>query len=432
MSKLRPAAEVKLKYVCRTVGGGTPDKENLEFWDGDIPWVSPKDMGDLRISRTEDHISRQAVRASATTIVPAASVLVVVRSGILRHTLPVGITLGAFAINQDIKALIPDERLDASFLAYFIKGNEHRFLSEWRKPGTTVESIEQEIMQNCLVRIPSADEQATITDFLDRRTSQIDNLIAKKERLAELLDEKRTSLISRAVTLGLDPAAPMKDSGSELLGRVPQHWATMAFKRICSRNVVGIAEAATHAYADQGVPLIRSTNLSERGLLLDDVLCIDRSLADENRSRYLRAGDILTVRTGNAGISSAVPESLAGSQCFTLLVSTLKRGHCTDYYVAFLNSSAAKRFFSLESWGTAQMNISVPIIQNVPCPVPPPDEQRKIAAAITKIDEEHDRQQGLCKKGIGLLREYRAALITAAVTGQLDIREHEKKMEALA
>jgi type I restriction enzyme S subunit len=118
------ASETKLKYVCRIVGGGTPDKENLDFWNGEIPWVSPKDMGPFLIKGAEDHITREAVLASATTMVPPGSVLIVVRSGILRHTLPVGVTLGEFAINQDLKALVPKPGVEARFLAYLIKGSE--------------------------------------------------------------------------------------------------------------------------------------------------------------------------------------------------------------------------------------------------------------------------------------------------------------------
>ena len=206
----------------------------------------------------------------------------------------------------------------------------------------------------------------------------------------------------------------------------------LPFKRLCSRNVVGIAEAATQAYADEGVLLIRSMNVTENGLNTQDWLYIDRTLADKNRSRYLRFGDILTVRTGNAGISAVLPQELVGSQCFTLLVSSPHPENSSHYYAEYLNSTPAKHYFALESWGTAQLNISVPILQNLPCPVPPPDEQRQIADEINSQKAERNRQISFAARGIALLREYRAALISAAVTGQLDIRKHENRIEALA
>ena len=115
--------EVKrLKFSVRMFGGGTPAKDDPEYWSGDIPWVSPKDMGPHFIDDAEDHITEVAIRESATRLVPPGSVLVVVRSGILKHTIPVGITTVDVALNQDLKALLPSGELEARYLAYFIQG----------------------------------------------------------------------------------------------------------------------------------------------------------------------------------------------------------------------------------------------------------------------------------------------------------------------
>jgi type I restriction enzyme S subunit len=125
--------ETRLKYLCRIVGGGTPAKENLEFWNGYIPWVSPKDMGAFYVSDAEDHITTEAVAASATQIVPKGSVIVVVRSGILRHTIPVAVTTRHVAINQDMKALIAHGQIMPEYLAFLIVANQDRFLGQWRR-----------------------------------------------------------------------------------------------------------------------------------------------------------------------------------------------------------------------------------------------------------------------------------------------------------
>jgi type I restriction enzyme S subunit len=417
-----------LKHVCRVNAATLPEDtpEDLEIEYVDISAVD--ELG--RISKPDTTTFGKAP-SRARRVIRSGDVLISTVRTYLKAIAHVPLAEDNLICSTGFAVLTASPRVVPRFLFYWISSDAFVGQVVARSVGVSYPAINPgELMSLPFPPWPT-NTQAAIAMFLDHELAGIDDLIWKKQRLIELLDEKRAALISRAVTQGLDPGVPMKDSGVELIGRIPQHWGVMAFKRTCTRNIVGIAEAATHAYADQGVPLIRSTNLSERGLLLNDVLHIDRSLAEENRTRYLRAGDILTVRTGNAGISSVVPKELAGSQCFTLLVSTLKAGHSSEYYVAFLNSSPAKRFFSLESWGTAQMNISVPIIQNVPCPVPPPDEQAKIAEAINKTNGGLDEQLRQCERGINLLREYRSALITAAVTGQLDIRAHEKQMETL-
>jgi len=223
-------SKVRLKYACRIFGGGTPAKDRLEYWGGDIPWVSPKDMGTFRLCDSEDHITSEAVSSSATQVVPPGSVLVVVRSGILRHTLPVSVTTRQVAINQDMKALVPKPQIVPEFLAYSIFGRQRELLCEWRKQGTTVESIEQNLLANCWIAFPDSAEQEAIIAILNAETAKIDDLIARKQRLIELLEEKRAALISRAVTQGLDPGLPMKDSGVEWLGRVPAHWRVAAAK----------------------------------------------------------------------------------------------------------------------------------------------------------------------------------------------------------
>jgi type I restriction enzyme, S subunit len=133
---------VRLKWVATLLSGGTPSKDDSSFWQGDIPWVSPKDMKAPVINDTEDHISAEGVAAATLAMVPADSVLVVVRSGILRHTLPVALSAVPLCINQDLKALLPAETVNAPYLAYTLTGLARVILVECRKLGATVDSIE--------------------------------------------------------------------------------------------------------------------------------------------------------------------------------------------------------------------------------------------------------------------------------------------------
>ncbi len=283
--------------------------------------------------------------------------------------------------------------------------------------------VPPDFIRNYEAVTPPLPTQKAIADFLDRKTAAIDALIEKKQKLLDLLAEKRAALINQAVTKGLDPNVPMKDSGIPWIGEIPAHWDVKRLKQVSHRVVVGIAEAATHAYADEGVPIVRSTNVRADRLNTDSLLFIQKWFADRNRSKYIRGNDLLTVRTGHAGVTAVVPPELDGCQCFTMLITTLDADQTPEFFSFYLNSAPARAYFSSQSWGTAQANISVPILKEAPVPVPPPSEQAKLALDLRRRLGSLDGLVRSSEQSLSRLQEYRQALITAAVTGQLDIGE---------
>lgn len=290
--------------------------------------------------------------------------------------------------------------------------------------------IAAEMIRGLRIPVPPFPEQQAIASFLDRAKRRLDRLIAKKRELIERLGEKRIALISRAVTRGLPPAAahldenpPLKPSGLDWLGEIPKHWEVVAYKRVCTRVVVGIAEAATHAYCDDGVPIIRSTNVKPNRLDTSDVLRIEPWFAEKNQTKTLRAGDVVTVRTGYPGTTAIVPKEFDGCQCFTLVASSPKPTTHGPYFSWLMNSKPGASYFEMEGWGTAQTNISVPIVQFMPVPRPPLPEQVVIAAYLDKETAKLDAMLEKVEQAIERLQEYRSALINAAVTGKIDVRK---------
>ena len=183
----------------------TPSTTHEAYWNGNIPWVSSKDMKHFRVTDTIDHVTMQAVNESATSMLPAGSVLLVVRSGILRHTIPIAVVKCGVAINQDIKGLQPStERINSLFFSYWVLGNQRTLLTLWRQQGATVESLNVDAVKVTPFPLPPIDEQAAIADFLDRESAKIDRLIAKIETAIERLREYRTALITAAVTGKID------------------------------------------------------------------------------------------------------------------------------------------------------------------------------------------------------------------------------------
>ncbi len=194
-----------LKYLCSFSGGGTPSKDNLSYWiDGTIPWVSPKDMKSFWINDSQDKITQAAVQGSSTNFVDAGSLLIVVRSGILQRTIPIAINTVPVTLNQDMKALSFISGMDVEFAANFILGNIPALLLEWSKEGATVESIEHEYLSSSVFPVPPYDEQLEINAVIRKRMESFDALEQQAAAGISLLQERRTALISAAVTGKID------------------------------------------------------------------------------------------------------------------------------------------------------------------------------------------------------------------------------------
>lgn len=406
-----------IKRVCAVVGGSTPKSDQDAYWDGDITWVTPADLS--RLTGFEIHDSMRTITAEGlescgTTIVPEGSVILSTRAPIGS----LGIAAKALCTNQGCKALVPNGP-SSRLLAYLLTASNEAL--NVRGKGTTFLELSGDELGAFVVPLASVPEQTAIASFLDHETAKIDALVVEQQKLIDLLQEKRQAVISHAVTKGLNPNVHMKDSGVEWLGEVPEHWDTGTLNRVARRIVVGIAEAATHAYVDSGVPILRSTNI-RAGRIIGEILHVAPSFAEERGSKEISAGDLITVRTGNAGVTAVIPEELDGCQCFTMLITSLLDDNCGAFYCYWMNGVAAQHYFALEGWGTAQVNISVPILKALPVPIPPTDEQ---AAIVSFLDREIKRLDDLTSEAesvIRTLQERRTALISAAVTGQIDVR----------
>ena len=167
---------VRLGDLGQWFGGGTPSKARSDFWqDGTVPWLSPKDMGHDVLSGTQDLITQAAVEGSAVRRVPAGSVAIVVRSGILERTLPIAVVPFETTLNQDMKALSPHKGVESSWVAWALRSREQRILSDTRKAGTTVASIEFSRLLRLQIPLPDVAEQRRIVAILEEHLSDLDD-----------------------------------------------------------------------------------------------------------------------------------------------------------------------------------------------------------------------------------------------------------------
>ncbi|MBF0311156.1 MAG: restriction endonuclease subunit S, partial [Magnetococcales bacterium] len=274
----------------------------------------------------------------------------------------------------------------------------------------------------CLIATPPLPEQSAIAAFLDRETGKIDALVAEQEKLIVLLKEKRQALISHAVTKGLNPDAPMKDSGVEWLGKVPEHWGVKRLRHISPGITVGIVVEPSKYYCDEGVPALRSLNI-ESGKVNRDNLVYISSEANIllNKSR-LRAGDLVVVRSGQPGTTAVVPLDLDGCNCIDLIIIRKPENGYEKYLCWYLSSDMATRQFELGSDGAIQKHFNIGMALDLIVPIPPLPEQSAIVAHLDQQTARLDALAAEAQRAIELLKERRSALISAAVTGKIDVR----------
>ena len=289
------------------------------------------------------------------------------------------------------------------------------FTKDSAVPGLAREDAYENVLPYCHL-----DEQRAIAAFLDRETARIDELLEKKERQIELLQEKRAAIISRAVTKGLDPNVKMKDSGIEWLGEIPEHWDVKKIK-FHSLLLNGYA-FDSDAYAEEGIPLIR---IGDVGNSIDWVN-IKRVPYDflPKLSRFqVSKGDILLALTG-ATIGKSSVYTYEQVALLNQRVGVIRGMKVSQEFLKYVVSAECfTKPIEFLCYGGAQENIGKEDVGNISTAIPPIDEQRAIAAFLDRETARIDALIEKIRKSINLLREYRAALITAAVTGKIDVRQ---------
>ncbi len=414
-----------LKSEVSLRSGGTPSKANLDYWDGEIPWASSKDIKVEALTDTEDHITHRAVDDGAAELVPTGSVLIVVRGMILAHTFPVAITAVPTAINQDLKALSPSYRLAADFLAWLLRGSSRETLGRIDEAGHGTKVLRIEAWTSMPLPIPPLIEQSAITAFLNRETAKIDALVAEQRRLMDLLKEKRQAVISHAVTKGLNPDAPMKPSGVEWIGDVPAHWEVNALKRVAEVRT-GIAKGKDNSNrATIVVPYLRVANVQDGFLDLDVVSTIEIPATDLDRYS-LRPGDVLMNEGGDfdkLGRGHVWDGQIEPCITQNHVFAVRPRFIASVWLNALTGSDYAQYYFMTRSKQSTNLaSISSTNLMELPVLLPPDGEQREILAFVSEQRRRFDALSYQASRAIELLLERRTALISAAVTGQIDVR----------
>jgi len=406
------------KRLFNVVNGSTPKSTEMEYWEGDIPWVTPEDLGKSKqdtIFDSQRIITSKGYMSCGTSLVPEGSLIISTRA-------PIGyikIANREMCTNQGCKSLvfkISQEDRDRKFF-YYLYYTCKPELESWGQ-GATFKELANSKLENILIVKPPLPEQHAIAAFLDRETARIDDLIAKKERQIELRQEKRSALISQAVTKGLDPNAKMKDSGIEWLGMVPEHWDLVSIRGLLVQryefNIGPKTENILSVVRNVGV-----INYEERSAA--------GNKKSENIEQYkiIYPGDIVLNRMniiiGSVGISKEY-----GAASIEYYVLYPRDGSIDKNYYA--NLFCSKEFQeSLKGIGTGilahRLRISYDDLKKVKLPRPPKNEQCQISAYLD-IENGHSNKLIMkIQESLDKLHEYRSAIISAAVIGKIDIQQ---------
>ena len=412
----------RLRYISKSVKTGTtPPSENLEYYDeGNIDWYTPGDFGEsLELLSSSKKITVLAIKNRVARIFEKGTILLV----------GIGATLGKIALmhkqaslNQQINAIVLDERFIPKFYAYYLNSIKDIIIS--LSNAATLGIINQERTKQIICLVPSKNEQSTIANYLDHKTAMIDELIKKNKRLIELLKEKRQAIISHAVTKGLDPNANMKDSGIDWIGEIPEGWGVKKLKYV-AEIVLGKMLQNEDSGKDELKPYMRAQNIQWEIVDITDVK--EMWFSDYEIKKYrVQKGDLLISEGGEVGRTALWNGEL--EECYIQnsvhKVTVDKKLANNRYLLNLLKTYGKWGYFESIVNRVSIGHLTREKLKEIKIVCPPKNEQEQIVTYLDKKSSSMDETIQKIQSQIEKLKEYRQALISNVVTGKVRIDEN--------
>ncbi len=326
---------------------------------------------------------------------------------------------------SEILSLRPTHGCFQSYVMYCLLNAPYIHWLDSMTYGTKMPRVSPDQVGSSRIPLPPEFEQRTIAAFLDRETVKIDRLVERKERLIELLQEKRAALITRAVTRGLDPNAPMKDSSVEWLGEIPAHWEVRRIAMAVNKITNGYVGPTRDILVDDGVPYLQSLHIKNGQIKFDRKhYFVTKYWSKQHRKSILREGDVLVVQTGDIGQNCVVSGAFEGANCHALIILRLKPHLGEGAFLSLLlQSTCGQNALKWSQTGALHPHLECGHVREIRLVLPPPHEQRLIMRAVEEQLEALDSLQAKVRQAINHLKEFRTALISAVVTGKIDVRK---------
>lgn len=416
---------IEIRYGFHQIGSGTtPTSGKEEYYEnGSIPWINTSELREKTITEPENYVTPLALEHfSALKIFNEGTLLVAMYGATIGR---MGILGVPACVNQAVCALSKPINLSIDFTAYALQASKDYLLS--LASGGGQPNLNAEKLVSHKIPCPPLEQQQAIASYLDQKTSTIDQLIAAKQTLITLLNEKRQALITHAITRGIDHQAPLKDSGVEWIGEIPAHWEIKKLNTFLYSIQQGWSPLSDNQPADK----------NEWGVLKVGAVNNWTFNPEENKKLPNELDPLLEyqIYDGDVLISRANTTQLLGSISIVEGVNDRKLLLCDKIYRISLNGIDKRYIFyylrsklgralieeNANGASNSMQNISQEDIKNILLTIPPLAEQTAIVAYIERETQKLDALKTAAERTIALLRERRSALIHAAVTGQIDV-----------
>ena len=432
-------AEVDLERLGTWLGGGTPSKQDQSYWNnGTIPWASPKDIKTLCLNSTIDYITKKALIHSATNLVSAGSVLMVTRSGILRHTFPIAVCQQDMAINQDLKALTLYEGIDPEFIAYYLNFKNYDVLRKCAKDGTTVQSIDFAKLKRFSISLAPSHEQSRIVSKIEELFTELDKGEEALRRVQKLIERYRQSVLKAAITGELTREWREKnqhnlETGKELLARIlkarreawekteldkmqakgkksrddkwkknykepkgpdtsvlpelPEGWVWARLEQLTTLITSGSRGWAKH-YSDNGSIFIRAQDINTDKLILDNIAHVRLPQHAEGIRTEVHKHDILITITGANITKTAIVNNELNDAYVSQHVGLVRLAldSIAPYlYFYIVCPSHGRKLLEGYAYGAGKPGLSLINLRDLPIVLPPMREQSKVVDKVEQI-----------------------------------------------
>ncbi|MEQ9726560.1 restriction endonuclease subunit S [Pseudomonas sp. WHRI 8822A] len=408
----------------RIGSGTTPKSDNASYYDGDIPWVTTRELREKPILETQAKLTAQAIRDYPTLKTYSPHSLIIAMYGATIGRL--GILEIEATVNQACCVFSDPEQFDTKFFYYW--------LWMWRptllalSAGGGQPNLSQDTLKQIRVPAPSVPEQQKIAKFLDHKTAQIDRLIEKKQELIAKFHEQRTAIINQAVTGGVRKNVTLKSSGIEWLGDIPSHWDIWRLRFSVTMSGGMTPSTAAAQYWEGSIPWVTPKDMKSDRITSSIDMLTEIALQETSLQLHTPKQVLIVVRgmilahTFPVGINDV---NVTINQDMKALSTTLN----PEYLAILLRGFQSVVLSIVEESAHGTKVLRTDLFKDIPLPVPPEQEQEAIVAYIHNVIAKSDLRIEAVDTAIDRLQEYRTALITAAVTGQIDVRDFRKEQQ---
>lgn len=416
--------EVKKAKYCLTIINGCGFKEDFQGQtSGDLPFCKASDINGHSkfVNKAANYVTKELANQQGYNIVPIGAIIFAKIGEALKKNHR-KINQVACIVDNNCAALVPNDCANIEFMYYLYQSID----MVWYDNAGTIPCVNNQKLLNSILPLPPLSEQRAIAEYLDKKTEKIDDSIEALEQQKSDLQKYRTSVISEAVTRGLDAAAKMKDSGVEWIGQIPEGWKMTKLKYLTSKIGSGVTPSGGAAvYQDNGVLFIRSQNVYADGLRLEDATYISEEIDNDMQGSRIMFDDVLLNITG-ASIGRCTTFTLKHTRAnvnqHVCIVRPIQELALSRHLQYVLNSSLGQTQIAMYQTGGNREGLNFEQLKNFLIPVPPLSEQQAIAEYLDKKTAKIDESIALIDAQIADLCAYRTSLITEAVTGKVDVR----------